>query len=74
MNKTEKIAYVKKQLSELELEEKLFKQCLSSITSRKRYLKEELDSLGASSSARKGKYYDALSEEKRLNLLANLTK
>lgn len=73
MNKSEKTAFLKKQLSELELEEHLFKQCLSSITSRKMYLKEELDSLGASSSARKGKY-DALSDKKRLDLLANLTR
>jgi len=72
MNKIEKIAFIKSQVRELETHEELFKQGLSSITSRKRNLELELDSLGASSSARKGKY--ELSPEKKLEAIASLTK
>lgn len=74
MNKKEKISYIKKEIRELETHEELFKQGLSSITSRKRYLELELDSLGASNSTRKGKYEGALSEEMKLKLQASLTK
>lgn len=72
MNKSEKISFIKREVRELENQEQLFKQGLSSITSRKMYLKKELDSLGASSSARKGKY--ELSPEKKLEAIARLTK
>lgn len=72
MNKKEKIAFIKKEIRELETHEELFKQGLSSITSRKRYLELELDSLGASNSTRKGKA--ELSPEKRLEVIASLTK
>lgn len=72
MNKKEKIKFLKDQLQELEIQEELFKQGLSSITSRKSYLKRELDSLGASNSTRKGKY--ELSPELKLEVLASLTK
>jgi len=44
----------------------------SAIASRKRYLELELDSLGASSSARKGKY--ELSPEMKMEAIASLTK
>ncbi|WP_264552779.1 hypothetical protein [Flavobacterium sp. N2038] len=72
MNKKEKIKFLKSQLEELEIQEELFKQGLSSITSRKSYLKQELDSLGASNSTRKGKF--ELSPELKLKVLASLTK
>jgi hypothetical protein len=74
MNKKQQLAYIKKELAALENEKQLFEQCLSSITSRKRYLESELDSLGASNSTRKGKYDDALSEDMKFKLQASLTK
>ncbi|TDO77627.1 hypothetical protein EV143_104394 [Flavobacterium chryseum] len=72
MNKAEKIKFIKSQLHELEIHEELFKQGLSSITSRKRNLELELDSLGASNSTRKGKF--ELSPELKLQAVACLTK
>lgn len=74
INQKEKTAFIKKELSELNTQEQLFKQCLSSVTSRKMYLEKELDSLGASSSTRKGKFDNVLSEEQNLKLLGSLTK
>lgn len=74
MNQKQKTAFIKKELSELKTQEQLFKQCLSSVTSRKMYLEQELDSLGASSSSRKGKFDNILSEEQNLKLLGSLTK
>ena len=74
MNQKEKKSYIKKELAALENEKQLFEQCLSSITSRKRYLELELDSLGASNSTRKGKYDNALSEDMKFKLRASLTK
>ena len=74
MNKKQQLAYIKKELAALENEKQLFEQCLSSITSRKRYLESELDSLGASNSTRKGKYDNILSEDMKLKLQASLTK
>jgi hypothetical protein len=72
MNRLQKIAFIKREVKELETHEQLFRQGLSSITSRKRNLELELDSLGASNSTRKGKY--ELSPEKRLEAIASLTK
>lgn len=72
MNKQKRAALVKREIRELETQEQLFKQGLSSITSRKRYLELELDSLGASNSTRKGKI--ELSPEKRLQIIGCLTK
>lgn len=74
MNQKQKTAFIKKELSELKNQEQLFKQCLSSVTSRKMYLELELDSLGASNSTRKGKFDNVLSEEQNLKLLGSLTK
>lgn len=74
MNKKQQLAYIKKELAALENEKQLFEQCLSSITSRKRYLESELDSLGAPNSTRKGKYDNILSEDMKLKLQASLTK
>lgn len=74
MNKKEKTQYLKKEYSELETQEELFKQCLSWITSRKTYLKSELDNLGTSNSARKSKTYNGLSEKQKLEIRASLTK
>jgi len=74
MNKKQQLAYIKKELAALENEKQLFEQCLSSITSRKRYLELELDSLGASNSTRKGKFDNILSEDQNLKLLGSLTK
>lgn len=72
MNKAEKIQFIKSEMHELQIHEELFKQGLSSITSRKRYLELELDSLGASNSTRKGKF--EISPELRLKAIASLTK
>jgi hypothetical protein len=72
MTRLQKIAFIKREARELETQEQLFIQGLSSITSRKRYLELELDSLGASSSARKGKY--ELSPEMKMEAIASLTK
>lgn len=72
MNRVEKIAFIKREVRELENQEQLFNQGLSSITSRKRYLELELTELGAVSSTRKGKY--ELSPEKKLEAIASLTK
>ena len=47
MNRVEKIAFIKREVRELENQEQLFNQGLSSITSRKRYLELELAELGA---------------------------
>lgn len=71
MNKQDHKAYIKRELRELENQEELFKQGLSSITSRKQYLTSELEGLGASAPARKGK---TLSAEKRAKLMASLTR
>ena len=74
MNRLQKIAFIKREARELETQEQLFRQGLSSITSRKRYLELELDSLGASSSAPRGSKYDnVLSEKQRLEAIASLT-
>ena len=70
--KAEKSAYIKRELSELETQEELTKQYLSSITSRKRYLESELLAVGGSVPARKGKR--ELSNAKKFSLMANLTK
>jgi len=73
MNKQQQKAYIKREIRELEDQEELFKQGLSSITSRKRYLESELVGLGAKPTpARKG--HEALSKEKRQSLIAGLTK
>ena len=72
MNRLQKIAFIKREARELENQEQLFKQGLSSITSRKRYLELELAELGAVNSTRKGKY--ELSPEKKLQAIASLTK
>ncbi len=75
MNKKQQLAYIKKELAALEDEKQLFEQCLSSITSRKRYLELELVELGVSSSAPRGRKYDnALSEDMKFKLRASLTK
>lgn len=73
MTKKEKITFIRRQLSELETHEMVLKQALSSITSRKSYLEQELDSVGASNSTRKGKSVDSLSDEVKTKLLARLT-
>jgi hypothetical protein len=72
MNKAEKIKFIKSEMHDLVIHEELFKQGLSSITSRKRYLELELESLGASNSARRGKL--EISPELRLKVIASLTK
>jgi hypothetical protein len=67
MNQTEKKSIYKKRAA-LENEELLFQQCLSSITSRKRYLKLELVELGVSSSAlRVGNMMEYYLTNKNLN-------
>ncbi|MBE8727943.1 hypothetical protein [Flavobacterium hungaricum] len=72
MNKADKIQFIKSQLQDLNIQEELFKQGLSSITSRKSYLEMELDSLGASNSTRKGRF--EMTPELKLKAVACLTK
>ncbi|TDE53794.1 hypothetical protein [Flavobacterium sp. GT3P67] len=74
MNRLQRIAFIKRESRELETQEALFRQGLSSITSRKRYLELELASLGASNSTRKGKYDDVLTDQQKLEIRASLTK
>jgi hypothetical protein len=72
MNRLQKIAFLKREARELDNQEQLFKQGLSSITSRKRYLEMELAELGAVNSTPRGKF--ELSPEKKLEAIAALTK
>ena len=75
MNRLQKIAFIKREAKELETQEHLFIQGLSSITSRKRYLEVELAELGAVNSAPRGtKYSNVLSDKQRLEAIASLTK
>lgn len=75
MNKKEKIAFIKREVRELETQEQLFRQGLSSITSRKMYLEMELTELGAVNSAPRGnKYGNVLSEKQKLEIIGSLTK
>ncbi|GIZ08330.1 hypothetical protein [Flavobacterium sp. UMI-01] len=74
MNKEQKIRETKTIIRELENSELVLKQSLAVITSRKNALQTELDSLGASSSTRKGNYANVLSDEKKLQILGSLTK
>lgn len=75
MNQKQKIAFIKKELAELNTQEQLFKQCLSSVTSRKMYLETELSEMGVRCSAPRGSKYDnILTEEQNLKLLGSLTK
>lgn len=72
MSRQQTISKLKSELEEVTTEEQLFRQCLAVITSRKNRLKMELDSLGASNSARKSKHQ--LDPEKKAQLIASLTK
>lgn len=75
MNRVEKIAFIKREVRELETQEILFEQGLSSITSRKRYLELELAELGAVNSAPRGtKYSNVLTDKQRLEAISSLTK
>lgn len=75
MNRLQKIAFLKREARELETQEQLFMQGLSSITSRKRYLELELAELGAVNSAPRGtKYSNVLSDKQRLEAISSLTK
>ena len=74
MNRREKIRETKTLVRELEISEEALKQSLAVITSRKEKLKLELDGMGASSSARKGKYDGILSEKTTLSIIGGLTK
>lgn len=74
MNLKVKTQEIKKLVRELEISEQALKQSLAVITSRKNSLKLELDSLGASSSTRKGQFSGTLSEKQSLQLIGNLTK
>ena len=71
MNKKEKIQFLKSQRRDLDSQEELFKQGLSSITSRKMYLDAELEALGASTSPRKGKH--EITNEFRNSIISGLT-
>lgn len=73
MNKEQQIRETRTIIRELENTELVLKQSLAVIISRKDKLKLELDSLGASNSARKGKK-NVLSEKTRASILGSLTK
>lgn len=73
MNKKEKIKELKSLVKELDSSEKVLKQSLAVITSRKKKLTEELDGLGATNSAQKGKIKNVLSDNQEIGLLASLT-
>ena len=73
MNQKEKIRETKTLVRELEISEQALKQSLAVITSRKEALQSELASLGASSSAPRGKYIGILSEKVQLEIIAKLT-
>jgi hypothetical protein len=70
MNRSEKIRETKRLVRELEISEQAIKQSLAVITSRKNMLKQELDGMGAASSAPRG----VLSEKQTLELISGLTK
>jgi len=74
MNRLQKIAFIKREARELETQEQLFIQGLSSITSRKRYLELELAELGAVNSAPRGKLSNVLTEKQKLDIIGSLTK
>lgn len=71
MNLKEKIRETKALVRELEISEQVLKQSLAVITSRKNKLKQELDGMGASSSALRS---SILTDKQNLELIANLTK
>ncbi len=72
MNLKEKIRETKALVRELEISEQVLKQSLAVITSRKNKLKQELETLGISNSAPRGK--SSLSEKQQLELISWLTK
>ena len=73
MNKTELKKFYKSELREIEIQESVLNQSLSSIANRKRTIISALEKLGASMQARKGKT-QALSEKQLLQLRASITK
>jgi len=74
MNKQQQKAFLKRQLLDLEDQEELFKQGLSSITSRKMYLESELRELGDSSAPAPRSQKYQLKPEQKQALIASLTK
>ena len=74
MNRKEKIRETKTLVRELEISEEALKQSLAVITSRKEKLKQELVGMGATNSARKGKYNGVLSEKTTMSIIGSLTK
>lgn len=73
MNKTELKKFYKSELSEIEIQETVLKQSLSSIANRKRTITSALEKLGASTQTRKGKK-QILTDKQILELRANLTR
>ncbi|WP_127846164.1 hypothetical protein [Psychroflexus aestuariivivens] len=73
MTKSQRIKHIKKELSDLDVHEEIFKQSLSATTNRKKYLRQELEELGASSSSRKGKQESVLDMKQKAKLIASLT-
>jgi len=73
MNKTELKKFYKSELKDIEIQESVLQQSLSSIANRKRTIISALEKLGASMQARQGKK-QVLTEKQILELRANLTK
>lgn len=74
MNLKKKISETKTLIRELEISEQALKQSLAVITCRKNMLKQELEGMGASNSAPRGKYRGALSEKDTMSIIGSLTK
>ncbi|MEC4049314.1 hypothetical protein OX284_007715 [Flavobacterium sp. SUN046] len=74
MNKKEEIKKIKNLIRDFNILEQVHNQSLAVITCRKIELQKELDSLGASSSTRKGKFDGVLSNKATLSIIGSLTK
>jgi hypothetical protein len=72
MNLKTKTQEIKTLVRELEISEKVLKQSLAVITSRKEKLKMELVGMGATNSTSRGKYETVLSDKQRQELIGNL--
>lgn len=72
MNLKTKTQEIKTLVRELEISEKVLKQSLAVITSRKEKLKKELVGMGATNSTSRGKYENVLSDKQQQEIIGNL--
>lgn len=63
MNQKEKIEFLKKELTDLEAQEKFLKESLNLIAIRKTYFEDELVSFGIARSTNKDKFDNAIYEK-----------